>query len=206
MARYIEADCRKCRRAGCKLFLKGEKCVSGKCPLDKRMTPPGQHGAARHKVSEYGQQLAEKQKVKNAYGMQERQFRIFFDKAANAKGSTGENLLRMLECRLDNVVYRMGLGSSRAESRQIVTHRHIAVNGKTLNIPSYQVKVGDVVTVRETHQDIEKFKSLKGVKLVTPKWIEYDSNTLTGKIIALPMRDDIDMNIQEHLIVELYSR
>ena len=206
MAKYTEADCRQCRRAGCKLFLKGEKCVSGKCPFDKRPTVPGQHGAARHKVSEYGLQLAEKQKVKKAYGMQERQFRIFYEKAANAKGSTGENLLRMLECRLDNVVYRMGLGSSRAESRQNVNHRHIAVNGKTVNIPSYQVKVGDVISVRENKQDLEQYKVLKGVKLVTPKWIEYDSNKLTGKIIALPLRDDIDMNIQEHLIVELYSR
>lgn len=206
MAKYTEADCRQCRRSGCKLFLKGEKCVSGKCPFDKRPTVPGQHGAARHKISEYGLQLAEKQKVKKAYGMQERQFRIFYEKAANAKGSTGENLLRMLECRLDNVVYRMGLGSSRAESRQNVNHRHIAVNGKTVNIPSYQVKVGDVVSVRENKQDLEQYKALKGVKLVTPKWIEYDSNKLTGKIIALPLRDDIDMNIQEHLIVELYSR
>ncbi len=206
MAKYTEADCRQCRRAGCKLFLKGEKCVSGKCPFDKRPTVPGQHGAARHKISEYGLQLAEKQKVKKAYGMQERQFRIFYEKAANAKGSTGENLLRMLECRLDNVVYRMGLGSSRAESRQNVNHRHIAVNGKTVNIPSYQVKVGDVISVRENKQDLEQYKALKGVKLVTPKWIEYDSNKLTGKIIALPLRDDIDMNIQEHLIVELYSR
>ena len=138
--------------------------------------------------------------------MLERQFRIFYEKAANAKGSTGENLLRMLECRLDNVVYRMGLGSSRDESRQIVTHRHIAVNGRTVNIPSYQVKVGDVISVRENKQDLEMFKALKGAKLVTPKWIEFDSNTLTGKIIAMPMRDDIDMNIQEHLIVEYYSR
>ena len=206
MARYTEADCRKCRRTGCKLFLKGEKCVSGKCPLDKRMTVPGQHGAGRHKVSEYGLQLKEKQKVRLAYGMLERQFRIFYEKAANAKGSTGENLLRMLECRLDNVVYRMGLGSSRDESHQIVTHRHIAVNGRTVNIPSYQVKVGDVISVRENKQDLEMFKALKGAKLVTPKWIEFDSNTLTGKIIAMPMRDDIDMNIQEHLIVEYYSR
>lgn len=206
MAKYTSADCRQCRREGCKLFLKGERCVSGKCAFDRRSQVPGQHGLGRKRFSEYGNQLREKQKVKRAYGMQEKQFRNFYEKSAQMKGATGENLLRMLECRLDNVVYRMGIGSSRPESRQIVNHRHISVNGKTVNIPSYLVKIGDVIAVRENKKDLDMFKELKGAKLVMPKWLEFDSNSLTGKVLALPQRDDIDLNIQEHLIVEYYSK
>lgn len=206
MAKYTSADCRQCRREGCKLFLKGERCVSGKCSLDRRPTVPGQHGAGRKKTSEYSIQLREKQKVKRAYGMLEKQFRIFYEKSVAAKGATGENLLAMLERRLDNVVYRLGIGSSRAESRQIVNHRHIAVNGKTVNIPSYQVKVGDIITVRDNRKDSELFKALVGAKITTPKWLEMDTTALAGKVLALPQRDDIDLNIKEHLIVELYSK
>lgn len=206
MAKYTEADCRLCRREGCKLFLKGERCVSGKCALDKRPLVPGQHGAGRKKVSDYGLQLREKQKVKRAYGMLEKQFRIFYDRAVAAKGSTGENLLSMLERRLDNVVYRLGIGSSRAESRQIVNHRHLTVNGKVVNIPSFQVKIGDVIAIRENKKDLQMFKDLKGAKLVLPKWLEFNTDTLVATVIALPARDDIDLNIHEHMIVELYSR
>ena len=206
MAKYTDADCRLCRREGCKLFLKGDRCVSSKCAMEKRPVLPGQHGAERKKVTDYGVQLREKQKVKRAYGLLEKQFREYYEKAERSKGVTGENMLSLLERRLDNVVYRMGLGSSRSESRQIVSHRHITVNGKIVNIPSYQVKVGDVVAIKESDKEIEMFKQLKGVKISTPKWVEFDAEKLAGKVNALPQRDDIDLNIQEHLIVELYSR
>jgi len=167
---------------------------------------PGQHGAAKKKITGYGIQLREKQKVKRAYGLLEKQFHLYYEKAERMKGVTGANMLSLLERRLDNVVYRMGIGASRAESRQIVNHGHITVNGKKVNIPSFQVKVGDVIAVKENKQDIEMFKSLKGAKIVTPKWLEFDASSLTGKINALPEREDIDLPIQEHLIVELYSR
>ncbi len=206
MAKYTDADCRLCRREGCKLFLKGDRCVSSKCAMEKRPVLPGQHGAERKKVTDYGVQLREKQKVKRAYGLLEKQFREYYEKAERSKGVTGENMLSLLERRLDNVVYRMGIGSSRSESRQIVSHRHITVNGKIVNIPSYQVKVGDVVAIKESDKEIEMFKQLKGVKISTPKWVEFDAEKLAGKVNALPQRDDIDLNIQEHLIVELYSR
>ena len=205
MAKSTSPDCRHCRREGCKLFLKGERCLT-KCSFDKRPVVPGQHGTARKKISEYGIQLREKQKVRRAYGMLEKQFRNYYEKAAAGKESTGFALLKMLELRLDNVVYRFGLGVSRAESRQIVNHGHITVNGKKVNIPSYQVKVGDVIAVKESKQSLEMFASLKGLKVNTPKWLEFDTNSLTGKVLALPERDDIDLNIQEHLIVEYYSR
>jgi small subunit ribosomal protein S4 len=206
MAKYTDADCRLCRREGCKLFLKGDRCVSSKCAMEKRPVLPGQHGAERKKVTDYGVQLREKQKVKRAYGLLEKQFRAYYEEAERKPGVTGENMLSLLERRLDNVVYRMGVGSSRSESRQIVSHRHVTVNGKIVNIPSYQVKVGDVIAIKESDKEIEMFKQLKGVKISTPKWVEFDTEKLSGKVNALPQRDDIDLNIQEHLIVELYSR
>ena len=205
MAKNTSPDCKQCRREGMKLFLKGERCLT-KCAFDKRPVVPGQHGTARKKFSEYGMQLREKQKVRRAYGLLEKQFRIYYEKATRSKEGTGWALLKMLELRLDNVVYRMGIGSSRSESRQIVNHGHITVNGKKVNIPSYQVKVGDVIQIKENKQNIEMFKALKEAKVNTPKWLEFDSKSLTGKVLALPERDDIDMNIQEHLIVEFYSR
>ncbi len=206
MAKYTDAKCRQCRREGCKLFLKGERCTSGKCAIDRRPVVPGQHGAARKKVTEYGLQLREKQKVRNAYGVLERQFANYYEKATRSKQQTGLALLQMLELRLDNVAYRMGLGSSRAEARQRVGQNHLTVNGKKVNIPSYQVKVGDVIAVKESSQSLEMFKALKELKIVMPKWLEFSAETLTGKILALPERDDIDLNIKENLIVEYYSR
>ena len=205
MAKNTCPDCKQCRREGCKLFLKGERCLT-KCSFDKRPVVPGQHGTAKKKVSEYGLQLREKNKVRRAYGMLEKQFRIYYEKAVASKESTGWALLKMLEMRLDNVVYRMGIGSSRTEARQIVNHGHITVNGKKVNIPSYQVKVGDVIAVKESKQSLEMFASLKGTKVNTPKWLEFNSDALTGKILALPERDDIDLGIKEHMIVEFYSR
>lgn len=206
MARCTGADCRECRREGCKLFLKGERCTTKKCAIERRPVAPGQHGASRKKVTEYGTQLREKQKVKKAYGILEKQFRKYYDEAERMKGVTGENMLSLIERRLDNVVYRMGIGSSRKESRQIVNHCQITVNGKTVNIPSYQVKAGDVIAVKENKRELEMFKQLKDMRVVMPKWLEFNSESLTGKVLALPARDDIDLNIKEHLIVELYSR
>lgn len=206
MAKYTGADCKICRREGCKLFLKGERCLTKKCAFERRPNVPGVHGAARKKITEYGLQLREKQKVKRAYGLQEKQFRSYYEKANTMRGKVGENMLSLLERRLDNVVYRMGIGASRAESRQIVNHGHITVNGKTVNIPSFIVKVDDVVAIKENKRELQMFKDLKDVKVVMPKWLEFDSSKLTGKINALPTREDIDMNIQEHLIIELYSK
>lgn len=208
MAKYTDADCRLCRREGCKLYLKGERCLTKKCAFERRPQVPGVHGAeaARKKVSEYGSQLREKQKVRRYYGLQEKQFRSYYDKASKMKGKTGELMLVLLEKRLDNVVYKLGLGASRAQARQNVNHGLICVNGKNVNIPSYQVKVGDVITVREGKQDYAMFKAIKDTKIVTPKWLEFDANTLTGKVLANPERDDIDLNIKEHLIIEKYSR
>jgi len=207
MAKYTGADCRLCRREGCKLFLKGERCLGNKCPLERRAGVPGVHGQARKKQTEYSLQLREKQKVKRAYGLQEKQFRNYYDRAENMRtGIVGENMLSLLERRLDNVVYRMGIGASRAESRQIVAHGHITVNGKRVNIPSYEVKVDDVIAIKENKKEKAMFKELKDVKVVMPKWLEFDAEKLTGKINALPKRDDIDLNIQEHLIIELYSK
>ena len=208
MARYTEADCRQCRRENQKLFLKGDRCYSQKCALTRRAKIPGQQWAGRKKVTEYGSQLREKQKTKRAYGLQEKQFHKYYLKADIMKGITGTNMLVMLEERLDNVVYRMGIGVSRSQSRQLVNHGHITVNGKTLNIPSYQVKVGDVIGVKENKQDNKFFSELKQMKKPTnlPKWLDFDTATLSGKIISKPQREDIDMNIQEHMIVELYSK
>jgi len=206
MAKYTSADCRQCRREGCKLFLKGERCLSSKCAMERRPVVPGQHGAARKKVTQYGLQLREKQKVRRAYNILEKQFHIYYEKALKSKEGTGFAMLKMLELRLDNVVYRLGLASSRAQARQIVTHGHITVNDKKVNIPSYQVKVGDVIAVKETKGGLELFKEVKESKPVTVKWLEFNAGALTGKVVALPEREDIDLNIQEHMIVEFYSK
>ena len=207
MAKYTGADCRICRREGCKLFLKGERCTSKKCAMERKPNVPGVHGATRKKATEYSLQLREKQKVKKAYGLLEKQFRTYYDMANSQRtGLVGENMLSLLERRLDNVVYRMGIGASRKESRQIVNHGHITVNGKTVNIPSYLVKVDDVIAVKENKKELPMFKDLKDVKVVMPKWLEFNTEKLTGKINAMPQRDDIDLNIREHLIVELYSK
>lgn len=206
MAKYIEADCRLCRREGTKLFLKGERCLSKKCAMERRPVVPGQHGMARKKFTEYGRQLREKQKVKRAYGLLEKQMHAYYEEAERLNGVTGETMLSLIERRLDNVVYRMGIGSSRAEARQIVNHGHICVNGKRVDIPSYQVNAGDVISIKENKRQKEMFKELKEVKVVMPKWLEFDSTKLEGRILELPKRDDIDLAIEEHLIVELYSR
>ncbi|MCI6573199.1 MAG: 30S ribosomal protein S4 [Firmicutes bacterium] len=206
MAKLIGASCRQCRREGCKLFLKGERCTSKKCAFERRQTLPGQHGAARKRVTEYGLQLREKQKVKRAYGILEKQFRRYYEEAERMKGITGENMLSLIERRLDNVVYRMGIGASRKECRQIVNHGQITVNGRCVNIPSFIVKPGDIIAIKENKRDLEMFKDLKGMKIIMPKWLEFNSEKLEGKILANPSREDIDLNIKEHLIIELYSR
>lgn len=208
MARTIEPDCRQCRREGCKLFLKGERCTSKKCAMERRPVIPGQHGNSKRRVtfSEYGTQLREKQKVKRMYGVLEKQFRGYYEEACKMKGVTGENMLSLIERRLDNVVYRMGIASSRKQARQIVNHGLITVNGRRVNIASYRVKAGDVVAIKENKQNNEMFKNLRGSKVVMPKWVEFDTNNFTGKVVALPVREDVDADIKEQLIVELYSR
>ena len=208
MARTIEPDCRQCRREGCKLFLKGERCTTKKCAMERRPVIPGQHGNSKRRVafSEYGTQLREKQKVKRMYGVLEKQFRDYYEEANKMKGVTGENMLSLVERRLDNVVYRMGIGASRKQARQIVNHGLITVNGKRVNIASYRVKAGDVIAIKENKQDNEMFKSLRGSKVVMPKWVEFDTNTFVGKVVTLPTREDVDADIKEQLIVELYSR
>ncbi len=208
MARYTGSVCRLCRREGTKLFLKGDRCYSEKCAVSKRHTPPGMHGQSRRKPSEYGIQLREKQKCRRAYGVLESQFRKYFDMASNMRGVTGENMLCLLERRLDNVIYRLGLGESRPMSRQIVMHGHVCVNGKKVDIPSYLIKVGDVITIKERSRDMDNLKALKeqGASKLVPKWLELDAENLTGKVVAMPQRDDIDLTIEEHLIVEYYSR
>lgn len=208
MARTIEPDCRQCRREGCKLFLKGERCTTKKCAMERRPVIPGQHGNSKRRVafSEYGTQLREKQKVKRMYGVLEKQFREYYELASKMKGVTGENMLSLIERRLDNVVYRMGIGASRKQARQIVNHGLITVNGKRVNIASYRIKAGDEIAIKENKQDNEMFKSLRGSKVVMPKWVEFDTNTFVGKIVTLPTREDVDQDIKEQLIVELYSR
>ena len=206
MARYLQAKCRRCRAENQKLFLKGERCTSKKCAMERRPSLPGQHGSARKRVTEYGLQLREKQKVKRAYGILEKQFRRYYEEAVRMKGVTGENMLSLIERRLDNVVYRMGIGASRSECRQIVNHGQITVNGRRVNIPSFIVKVGDVIAIKENKKELEMFKQLKDIKIVMPKWLEFNPQTLTGKVVALPTREDIDLGIKEHLIIELYSR
>ncbi len=208
MARTISPSCKKCRREGQKLYLKGDRCTAEgkKCAFDRRPTPPGQHGLARHKNSEYGMQLREKQKVRRIYGLQEGQFHGYYERAERMKGVVGENMLALLEKRLDNVVYRMGIGASRAQSRQIVNHGHITVNGKVVDIASYQVKVGDEIGIKESKKDKACFTALKGAKITMPQWVTFDTATLTGKVIANPKREDIDSNITESLIIEKYSK
>ena len=207
MARYTDSVCRQCRRDGAKLFLKGDRCFGAKCAIVKRPTPPGQHGVSRKKQSQYGIQLREKQKARRAYGVLEGQFRGYFQQASRMRGVTGENLLMLLERRLDNVVYRLGMGDSRAHARQLVTHGHIRVNGKKVNIPSFRVKLNDEITIRSGSQSMENLKQLReeGNRMV-PKWLSLDHENLVGKVIAMPQRDDIDLTIEEHQIVELYSR
>ena len=208
MARYTGPACRLCRRENTKLFLKGERCLSGKCSLDRRPTAPGQHGAARKKSKEYEMQLREKQKAKRYYGILEAQFKNYFVKADRMEGVTGENLLSLLERRLDNVVYRMGMAESRADARQLVLHGHFTLNGKKVTIPSLQIREGDVVSVKETSRQSVKIKGLiedLDARLF-PKWLDVDKNTATAKVIALPKREDVEFPFEEHLIVELYSK
>ncbi|MEF9878785.1 MAG: 30S ribosomal protein S4 [Clostridia bacterium] len=208
MARYTDSVCRLCRREGTKLFLKGEKCFSSKCAQVTRPTPPGQHGQTRQrKASEYGLQLREKQKARRAYGIMEGQFKRTFVRATAMKGITGDNLLQLLELRLDNLVYRSGLASSRAQARQLVCHGLMTVNGKKVDIPSFTVKAGDVISVRQNRKDIAHFKSVKeGIGRVIPKWITTDAENLTATVSTLPLRDDVDLSLQENMIVEFYSR
>ncbi|HPO04629.1 MAG TPA: 30S ribosomal protein S4 [Bacillota bacterium] len=207
MARYTGPSCRQCRREGQKLFLKGERCYSVKCAVDKRAYAPGQHGQSRRtKITEYGLQLREKQKAKRFYGVLEAQFHNYFEKAAKKKGLTGENLLVMLETRLDNVVFRMGFASSRKEARQLVTHNHFTVNGKKQNIPSFEVSAGDVIKVKDKSVSTQKFKEIRDMSISTPSWISVDTDKLEGKVLAMPLREEIDTPVAEHLIVELYSK
>ncbi|MCQ2545319.1 MAG: 30S ribosomal protein S4 [Clostridia bacterium] len=206
MARYTDANCRLCRREGQKLFLKGDRCYSTKCAMERRGYAPGQHGQGRSKASDYALQLREKQKTKRFYGLQETQFRNLFDKADRKQGITGENLLIMLETRLDNVVFRLGFASSRKEARQLVTHGHFTVNGKKVNIPSYAVKPGDVIKVKEKSTNSPKFKEVKEMTITVPEWVSVDVEKLEGKVLAVPTREQIDTPVAEHLIVELYSK
>jgi len=208
MARYKDEQCRICRREGCKLFLKGDRCYSDKCSVTRRNYGPGDHGQKRSKLSEYGTQLREKQKTRYFYGVGEKQFRKYFEMAENKKGITGTNLLQILESRLDNVVYRLGFGVSRAQARQIVTHGNIEVNGRKVNIASYLVKPGDVIAIRESKKDhpVVKENVEKGAVRPIPEWLELDSEKLSGKVIRYVNRDEIDLTVEDHLIVELYSK
>ena len=206
MARYTDEQCRICRREGQKLFLKGTRCFTDKCSIARRNYAPGQHGQKRAKLSEYGTQLREKQKTKSYYGVGEKQFRGYFEMASNKKGVTGENLLQILESRLDNVVYRLGFGTSRAQARQLVNHGQFEVNGQKVDIPSYLVKAGDVITVRENKKDNVTIKANVENARPVPAWLELNNETLSGKVVRLASREDVDIPIEEHLIVELYSK
>jgi len=208
MARYTGPACRLCRREGTKLYLKGERCTTGKCALERRHTAPGQHGAANKVMREYGMQLREKQKARRYYGVLEGQFEHYFEMAEKMEGITGENLLSLLERRFDNVVYRMGMASSRKEARQLVLHAHFRLNGKKANIPSILLKVGDVISIREESRKNAKIKELlEGLASQTaPKWLEVDKDNAVAKVVALPKREDIDFPFEEQLIVELYSK
>ncbi|AEG58622.1 30S ribosomal protein S4 [Desulforamulus ruminis] len=208
MARYTGPHCRLCRREGLKLYLKGERCYTGKCAVDRRSYAPGQHGQGRKKISEYGIQLREKQKARRIYGILEKPFRAYFERAERQPGVTGENLLRLLERRLDNVIFRLGLGASRVEARQLVRHGHFTVNGKRVNIPSFQVRVGDEISVREKSKSSPRVKELieRAAERTPVAWLEYDANELKARVVALPNRDQIDIPVQDHLIIELYSR
>ena len=208
MARYKDEQCRICRREGQKLFLKGSRCYTDKCSISRRNYAPGQNGQKKKKLSEYGTQLREKQKTKAYYGVGEKQFRKYFEMASNKKGITGEELLTILESRLDNVVYRLGFASSRAQARQFVNHSQFDVNGKKCDIPSYLVKPGDVISVREIKKDNATIKANveENANRPTPDWLERDLDNLTGKVVRLASREDIDLPVEEHLIVELYSK
>lgn len=209
MARYTGAVCRQCRREGQKLFLKGEKCYSDKCAMVSRKEgAPGQHGQSRKKVSEYGLQLRAKQKTRRHYGVLEGQFYHYFEMASSRPGMAGENLLKLLESRLDNVVYRLGLASSRAQARQLVVHGHFTVNGKKVDIPSYLLKEGDVISISDKSKSKDSFKALieANASRPVPMWLEMDKQNLTAKVARLANRDEIDLNVEEHLIVELYSK
>ena len=206
MARYTGATCRLCRREDMKLFLKGDRCYTGKCAFDRRSYAPGQHGANKKKISNYGVQLREKQKAKRIYGVLESQFRTYYEKAENMKGITGENLLKLLEMRLDNVVFKLGYGASRNEARQLVTHGHFLVNGKKVDIASYKVSVNDVISVSEKSRGSEKFKTFAENPKALPKWLEANVENYEGKVVAEPTREDIDVPVNETLIVELYSK
>ena len=208
MARYTDAVCRICRREGLKLFLKGSRCYSRKCSFERRSTPPGMNTMRRRKVSEYGLQLREKQKVRKSYSVLERQFRNYFEKASASKGMTGEALLRLLEMRLDNVVYRMGFASSRAQARQLVTHGHFAVNGRPTNVPSFGTKIGDRIEVRDSRRGREFFKTagetIKSAQI--PEWVSVDPTRLSGSVLAEPAREQMPLEFNEQLVVEYYSR
>jgi len=208
MAVYAGPRCRLCRREGVKLYLKGEKCYTKKCPIEKRAYAPGQHGQQQKKLSDYGVQLREKQKMRRVYGVLERQFRKYFDRAIRQKGVTGELLLQLLETRLDNVVYRLGFASSRREARLLVNHRHFTVNGRVVDIPSFQVQPGDVIAVRPEDRQIpvivSSVQAAAGRRV--PAWLELNMEAFEGRILHLPVRDEIDTDVQEQLIVEFYSR
>ena len=208
MARYKDEQCRICRREGQKLFLKGSRCYTDKCSISRRNYAPGQNGQKRKKLSEYGTQLREKQKTKSFYGVGEKQFRKYFEMASSKKGITGDILLQILESRLDNVVYRLGYGSSRAQARMLITHGHFEVNGQKVDIPSYLVKAGDVIKVREIRKDSKIIKENVEVNSSrpVPEWLEKDEKTLSGKVVRLASREDVDIPVEEHLIVELYSK
>ena len=208
MARYTGPVCRLCRREGTKLYLKGERCTSGKCALDRRSTAPGQHGAANKKMREYGLQMREKQKTRRYYGVLERQFVNYYEEAARKEGMTGENLICLLERRLDNVVYRMGFASSHKEARQLVLHGHFTLNGKKVNIPSLIIKAGDVVAVKETSRASTKFKALAEAAATAnaPKWLEVKADDMRATVLNLPAREDVDFDFNEQLIVEFYSK
>lgn len=208
MARYTGPSCRQCRREGIKLFLKGERCYSGKCAIERRGEPPGQHGTSRRKPSEYGVQLREKQKARRVYGVLERQFRRYFAHAARTKGVTGTMLLQQLERRLDNVVFRLGFADSRSEARQLVRHGHFEVGGRKTDIPSFQVREGDVIAVREKSRGAGAIQraAAAGAQRSVPAWLEADFTNLRGRVVRLPSREEIDAPVQEHLIIELYSR
>ena len=209
MARYIGPVCRLCRREGMKLFLKGERCYTEKCAIEKRNLPPGQHGKLRKaKLTGYGLQLREKQKVKRIYGVLENQFRHYYEVADRTRGITGETLLQLLERRFDNVIYRLGLATSRAQARQLVRHGHFTINGRKVDIPSYQVKAGDTIAVRSTSAQtpaiLHAMEEVKGRGI--PEWLTFDASQMTGRIQSLPTRDQINLPVQEQLIVELYSK
>jgi small subunit ribosomal protein S4 len=208
MARYTDSVCKLCRREKQKLFLKGQKCFTEKCPIEQRNYPPGQHGLNRRsKVSEYGVQLREKQKIKRSYGLLETQFRNYFEKATSQKGRTGENLIKLLERRLDNVVFRLGFASSRKQARQLITHRHIIVNNIPVDIPAYLLKAGDVIQIKEKSKKLDAIhNSLKRVKDNTYGWLTVDKATLSGTFVQIPERADVPLNANEQLVVELYSK